>query len=82
MDEKVVSLMQDARLINSCEQVLYPMINNLRVQALARIINKSKAGDNNITHDAAYLAALADIESHLQSLQRRGMAEYAKLNQE
>ncbi len=79
-EEKLVSLMNDARLISASDQVIFPLIKLKQQQRMNLACSKFTAGETNFVADIAYIQALKEIEDQLKAMQLAGNKAYEELN--
>lgn len=81
MDEnKLVSALNDGRLINAAEQVIFPMIQTMIQIRVFQCIGKFQNGEKDFVGDVAYIAGLREIENELKTKQTRGAKAYDKIH--
>ena len=71
-DEKLVELMNDARLISACDNVIFPLLRQ-RIDNRIRIAcAQFRGGKTDFIADIAYIAGLEDVLVDLASKQTQG----------
>lgn len=70
--EKLVSQMNDARLLNAVENLIYPLIDNQVMQKVHQMCGKFRTGQLDVIPDVASISAYLEIKQHLQSIQTKG----------
>lgn len=81
MTENQMSLVNDARLVHLCDNLIYPYITQMKAAKTAAITQKFRQGQLDFVAEAAYLTALEDLEHNLKRTQTAGNKIQAKLNQ-
>lgn len=81
-DEKLVSLVNESRMISASENVIYPLIQKKIQERLTQACAKFNGGEQNFLSDIAYISALKQIENELKSLQKQGNEAYLKLDKQ
>lgn len=79
-DEKLVSLMNEARLISASDNVIYPLIDLKIKQRLDQACAKFVNGDTCFISDIAYIQGLKEIKLKLQQMQTAGNQAALELN--
>ncbi len=80
MNEKLISIMQDARLVAAADNVIYPMLESKIIGRLEVACAKYRGGETNFISDIAYITGLQDILHELKTMQNRGLTAFEKLN--
>lgn len=81
-DEKLVSLMNEARLISASDNVLYPLIDLKIKQRLDLACSRFVGGETNFIADIAYIQGLKEIKLKLQQMQEAGNKAALQLNKD
>lgn len=81
-DEKLASLMQEARLVAASENVLYPLIKLKIEQRINLACSKFVGGEVSFIADIAYIQGLKEIESQLKKMQTQGNQAAHELNKD
>ena len=71
-DEKLASIMGDARLISASENIIYPLIELKINQRLNMACGKFVGGKTDFIADIAYIQGLKEIKQELLKLQKTG----------
>lgn len=72
MDQKLEKLKQDARYINMSEQVLWPLLSELKESAINRMCLAFQGGKTDLIGEVAYIVAIRSVETALSITQTRG----------
>lgn len=70
--EKLIALSNDARLVNLAEQLIFPLIENMRQRRVETMLHKYADSKHEYLADVAYIAALNELMQHLRLIQSRG----------
>lgn len=79
-DEKLVSLMQDARLIAACDNVIFPLLEKQIKERIDLACGKFANGETNFVSDIAYIFGLKEISNQLKQKQTQGNKIFSDLN--
>lgn len=79
-EEKLVSLMNEGRLVAACDNVIYPLIQLFIANRVNQAAAKFRAGKYEFTADIAYVAALQDLETSLKTKQSQGNKAFETLH--
>lgn len=80
-DEKLVSMMNDTRLIAACDNVIFPMLENFMQRKLEAVCAEFRGGQTNtLISSIAYITALKDILNDLKAKQLAGNKAIQKLH--
>jgi hypothetical protein len=81
-DEKLASLMGDARLINASDNIIFPLIKKLIEERITQACGRFQMGETSFIGDISYIYGLRQIEEKLKKLQTQGNEAYKKLHAE
>jgi hypothetical protein len=71
-EEKLVSQAANARLVHMNDQVVFPLLQRNKEQALAQLCQEFKqTGQANVAH-IAYISACTDLMAELEAVARTG----------
>lgn len=80
-DEKLVSLMNDTRLIAACDNVIFPMLENFIQRKLEAVCAEFRGGQtNSLLAGVAYMTAIKDVLNDLKAKQLAGNKAIHKLH--
>lgn len=82
MNEKLISIMNDSRIISASENLIFPMLDLMIEQRLEQACARFRGGESQFVSDIAFITALKDIRDGLSSVQKKGLAAFEKLNRE
>lgn len=82
IDEYLVTIANDARLVNAADHIIYPLIKKLSQERINLASSKFMGGEVNFVADIAYIQALKDIENHLKRLVTSGNRANSEMNKE
>ncbi len=81
-DEKLVSLMNESRLVSATDNVLFPLIKLKIQQRIDLACGKFVGGETQFIADIAYIQGLKEIEIQLKKIQAAGHKAYHELNKD
>ncbi len=81
-EEKLASLMNEARLISASDNVLFPLIKLKQQQRMDLACSKFAGGATDFMADIAYIQALKEIEMQLRKMQTAGNQANYELNKD
>lgn len=79
LDEKTWGLVQDARLINLSESLLFPLLDKMIEERVDLMIAKFNGGETELLAHVAMIASLKDFKIKLKQAQAKGNREAAKI---
>lgn len=80
-DEKLVNLMNEARMISAADNIIYPLMEYKIKMRLELACGKFRDGQTSFIDDLAYITALKDIMQELKSKQDNGNRAIQKLHE-
>lgn len=80
--EKLASLMNDARLIAASDNVIYPLIELKITQRINAACAKFSGGETSFVADIAYIQGLKEIKNELKKMQESGNRAALELNKD
>ena len=81
MLEKEIEQMNDSRLINLAEHLIYPLLDKFVAEKVEEAISKFKDGETSFLSEVAYMSALKDLQISLKGKQLRGNKALNKLEE-
>jgi hypothetical protein len=72
VDEKLVNIMNEARMIAASEDLIFPMIDLMIQNRIDMACGRFQSGSTDFVADVAYITALKDLSIDLKSKQLKG----------
>lgn len=79
-DEKLVSALNDSRMIAASENVIYPLMEDMIAQRLELACAEFRGGKMDMSPHIAYIAGIKDLLNALKRIQTQGNIAREKLN--
>lgn len=79
MNENQIALSNDARVLNLCDNLIFPYLQQEKLAVMSKISMKYREGKQDFTAEAAYLTALENIEGKLKRTQNQGNKVLAEI---
>lgn len=81
-NEKLVSLMNDSRLINAADFLIFPLIEKMITDRISLACSEFAGGKKEFIADIAYIYGLKEIQNKLKNKQVQGNKAHMELNKE
>mgnify|MGYP000691560626 CR=1 FL=1 len=81
MEEKLVQALNESRMINSAENVIFPLMETMIAQRLELACAEFRGGKTDLTAHIAYIAGLKDLINSMKRIQTNGNIAHQKLNE-
>lgn len=78
-DEKLISALNEARMLNAAENVIYPVIEDMIQKRISLACSEYRAGKVDALAHIAYIAGLKDLSNQLKAIQTKGNQANIKL---
>jgi hypothetical protein len=79
VDEKKLGKMNDARLVNMADHLIYPLLKTMIELRLNTACAAFSGGSRDFVADIAYIQGLKELEQKLKRMQQEGNAVNAEL---
>jgi Ran GTPase-activating protein (RanGAP) involved in mRNA processing and transport len=80
-DEKLAQAMNDGRMVNIAENLLFPLLEDEIALKLNLMCNKYREGKQDFLSEVAYITMAKDLINKLKVLQRQGNRALKELHE-